>query len=999
MKHFPLSHQFIVFIAFVISGVAGLVYESVWSHYLGLYLGHAALAQTLTLAIFMGGMAVGAWFVGNRIDRFSNAVLIYAAVEAVLGVLGLVFHNVFDYTIHFSFESVFPALGSPLLINVVKWFIASLLILPQSILLGATFPLLTSGIVRRAGRSEGKMISMLYFTNSIGAAFGAIFATFILIPNMGMPGALLVAGMMNILVAIIVYYVAKTKEPVFKSAESQIESPVSENVSRQLILFIACLTGFASFVYEISWIRMLNLVLGTTLHSFEIMLSAFILGLALGGYWIRKRIDHIKNMVHYLGVIQILMGAFAILTMPLYVESFSWVAEILKNVLMTTKTGYSFYNMLTATLAILIMMPAAFFAGMTLPLLTMLLMRKGDNEKAIGKVYAFNTVGALLGVWFAIHIGMIFLGLKYLLIFGSLLDFMLGVILILKAKNKTRFQFSRLSPIGYLLVLAVVVFIADFSPKTLASGTYRYARDSFSAETKMLFYEDGKSASISVISEKTPEGDKAIVISTNGKPDAAAIVEGEGYSGDEPTMVLAGVLPLLTKPEAKKIANIGFGSGMTTHTLLGSENLESLDTIEIEPEMVEGAKFFGEKNARVYKDDRSTIIIDDAKTYFASHNKKYDVIVSEPSNPWVMGVGNLFTEQFYRHIKGYLKDGGILVQWLQLYEISPRVIATAFNAIGQEFEYFDLYRANSGDVIMLISDQPIPELQYHDFSQLPKLMQQDLKEIGISNLNLIKTRKVGTAETMRPLFRYFSHGVNSDYFPILSLKAPEDRFRRVNAAQIFQYEQFGLPIFEYLQNKEWNNQQLFSNYDKNHPYLDVLDRRYSFFQHIKNPETEIKFEVNINSLGHLSIVKSVDTYCGSQNFSDEERWVASLLNLLSNVAILGSDYGEFIMSSEYVVQCESISQINETKFIISLLRQFYNKNYPDVLQISEFLLSENTQLNTSVKKQIFNYALFSILQLQQQNKPLGIDHQEFLKNNNDLWLNHTMWLVSQIRGL
>ncbi|WP_154224006.1 spermidine synthase [Marinicella rhabdoformis] len=997
MQNFPLSHRFLVFGAFIVSGVAGLVYESVWSQYLGLFLGHAAFAQTLTLAIFMGGMALGAWIVSKNINKFKNAVLAYAVIELILGLLGLVFHNVFDFTIHYSFDVIFPSLGSPALITILKWLIASFLILPQSILLGATFPLLSSGIIRRAGRSEGGIISMLYFSNSLGAAFGAILATFVLIPAVGMPGALLVAGILNLFVALAIYIVAKAKEPSFNRSNIDIKSKFDANsISKTLIVSVALFTGFASFVYEISWIRMLNLVLGTTLHSFEIMLSAFILGLALGGLWIKKRIDHIQDIVKYLGVIQILMGTLALLTMPMYIESFSWVAEILKHVLKSTDTGYTFYNILTAVLAMLIMMPAAFFAGMTLPLLTMILMKKGENETAIGKVYAFNTVGALLGVWFAIHLGMIYLGLKYMLVFASLVDFVLGLLLIMKARNEGKFRLANVSPAVYLVALILVIVVADFSPRTLASGTYRYARDTISDKSEVLFYEDGKSASISVTKE-VKNNLATLVIATNGKPDAGIIVGSDtAYSVDEPTMVLAGAIPLLIKPNVKNVANIGFGSGLTTNTLLASESLETLDTIEIEPNMIEGAKLFGEKNERVFKDERSNLVIDDAKTYFASNNKKYDIIVSEPSNPWVMGVGNLFTENFYSHIKNYLNEDGVLVQWLQLYEISPTVLASAFNAITQEFNYFDLYRANSGDVIMVVSDSQIPKFKYGQFEQLPSLLKSDLERIGISHLSHITTRKAGNSEILGNVFRFLSKAVNSDYFPILSLQAPKDRYKNVSSIHLFEYTKFGLPVFEILGTQADYSTESFSGYDKNHPYLKLMSSRMNLLEYLVSNENK---DLTTIESGYVHIFSQSDYYCGQNDVAKEQKWTGNLIDILNHVAILGTDQVSKIFENTQVINCLDLINNKELKSTVELLNLFYKKDYYSFIQLSNEILKVDVDLHINIKKELFNYGLFSIIMLQSSNGELPLTADLYLRDRGMFWQQHSAWLLAQLEGI
>ena len=198
---------------FVLSGFAGLIYQSIWSHYLGLYLGHAAYAQALVLAIFMGGMAAGAAWIAQAGQRWRNLIRSYAVIEVFIGVLGLLFHWVFTGVAGFSYDSLIPALGSPLAVDIARWSIAALLILPQTILLGMTFPLMSGGLIRRYPGSAGNLLGGLYFTNSIGAAIGALAAVFVLLPWVGLPGAMVTAGILNFVVAALAWWLAREPEP------------------------------------------------------------------------------------------------------------------------------------------------------------------------------------------------------------------------------------------------------------------------------------------------------------------------------------------------------------------------------------------------------------------------------------------------------------------------------------------------------------------------------------------------------------------------------------------------------------------------------------------------------------------------------------------------------------------------------------------------------------------------------------------------------------------
>ena len=195
---------------FVLSGFAGLIYQSVWSHYLGLTLGHAAYAQTLVLAIFMGGMALGAAWASRVSVRWGRLLLGYAVIEAAIGVAGLLFHPVFVAYSGWSSGSVLPALQSPWLAHLYGWTTCALLILPQCVLLGATFPLMSAGLLRALPGQDNEVLGGLYFTNSLGAALGAICSTFVLIPAIGLPGAVHTAGLLNLLVALIAWRASRS---------------------------------------------------------------------------------------------------------------------------------------------------------------------------------------------------------------------------------------------------------------------------------------------------------------------------------------------------------------------------------------------------------------------------------------------------------------------------------------------------------------------------------------------------------------------------------------------------------------------------------------------------------------------------------------------------------------------------------------------------------------------------------------------------------------------
>jgi spermidine synthase len=769
-----------VFVLFTVSGFAGLIYESIWSHYLKLFLGHAAYAQSLVLAIFMGGMALGAWAASRLSARWRDLLLAYALIEALIGLISLGFHPLFVAATGFAFDAVIPALGSAAAIHAFKWTLAALLILPQSILLGMTFPLLTGGVLRLRPERAGYAIAMLYFTNSLGAAVGVLASGFYFIGAAGLPGTLTIAGLLNLVVAAGVMLLPRKAPAAPAPARSSAAS------AGGLLLWVAALTGLSSFMYEIGWIRMLSLVLGTSTHTFELMLSAFILGIAFGGLWVRKRIDAAGDTVRMLGWVQVAMGLAALATLPVYVASFQFMQGTM-HALARTEGGYLAFKVISHGVCLAVMFPAAFCAGMTLPLITASLLRAGAGERAIGQVYAANTAGAIAGVLVAVHIGFPLLGLKGLVAAGAAVDLALGVVLL--GGGRTRLAAAAVS----LGALALALFAVQLDPLHLASGVYRsntLLRPG--GGERVLMHLDGKTASVSVTG-----GRELIALRTNGKSEGAARIDGGPPSADEITMALTGALPQFLAPEARRIAVIGLGTGITTHVLLGSERVEAVDTVEIEPAVAAGAAHLRMVNARALDDPRSRMHFEDAKTYFAARQERYDVIVSEPSNPWVSGVATLFSIEFYRDIRRYLRDGGLLVQWVNVYETTPELVATIITALDANFSDYEFWMPNSGDLIVVaVHRGRLPPIEARAFDN-PKL-RADLERFNLRNMDDLLLHRIGSRAALRPYFAAFGTQPNSDFYPVLDTNAAKARFLYRPSDELQRLFESGIPLFDFF---------------------------------------------------------------------------------------------------------------------------------------------------------------------------------------------------------
>jgi predicted membrane-bound spermidine synthase len=781
---------------FLLSGAAGLVYQSIWSHYLGLSLGHAAYAQTLVLAIFMGGMALGAWWVSRSGLGLRRLVLAYAVVELAIGLLGLAFHTIFVATTALSQETVLPALDSVAAARVWQWGLAAALITPQTVLLGASFPLLSAGLLRARAGGDGEVLGGLYFSNSFGAVIGVLASTYLLLPALGMPGTVVLAGVLNVVVGLGAWWVSVAMGEggvaggVAPAATPRAPEPESARRLGRILLTTTFLSSAASFTYEIGWVRLLNQALGTTIHSFELMLAAFILGLAMGGLWVRKRSKAIADVVAYAGYVQVWMGAAALLSIPIFTQSFTWVGWLM-SVLERTDQGYNLFSLGSAAIAVLVMFPAAFFAGMTLPLFTSALLREGAGERAIGRVYAANTLGAIVGVMMAVHVLIPLLGLRLAVTVAALVDVAIGLVLLrgLSPGQWSRPALGAVTVGGVALAVSLVLGVPD--PVAQASGVFRTGV--VRAEgAEVLFLRDGKTATISVT-----QAGGALNIATNGKPDASLGPIEQAVLPDEITMLMAAALPLAAHENPQRVAIIGWGSGLTTHTLLGSDRPQVVDNIEIEQAMVDGARLFGPRVERAYTDARSLIHIDDARTFFSTGQRRYDVIVSEPSNPWVSGVASLFTREFYGFLRRHLNDEGVLVQWLQSYELSDPLLATMLAALIEEFPEAEVYLTNSADLLILARKSGGSGVLNSNPWESPELA-AELRRVGLGGVDDLTLRRIGGARVLRTMQRLFAAEVHSDFYPTVSLQAPRARFIGRSATLLPELVLNGLPVLDVL---------------------------------------------------------------------------------------------------------------------------------------------------------------------------------------------------------
>ncbi len=779
-----------IFLLFFLSGTAGLIYEVVWAKYLALFLGNTAQAHTIVLATFMGGLALGYFLFGRIADRAENGLSLYGWMEIVIGFFGVLFvpligllgSGYISLVSHFGLDSILAA--------VFKFLLVILLLLLPTTLMGGTLPVLSRYVVRSIGQVK-RGVGWLYFLNSLGAAGGSLLAGFVLVPRFGLSLSITAAAILNLsigLTALAIRSGQKSERERTTPETIPDESPVGLYTPWQVRIVIIgiALSGGAALIYEIAWIRLLTLVLGSSTYSFSLMLAAFITGIALGSFivaqrWVERFEPYPLFVFAELGVVLSM-----IFTLPVY-ERLPFYFALLANLFVRAPETFLLYELTKFLVCFLLMLLPTLFLGMTLPLVSQVatrsLKRLGEN---IGNVFAVNTVGTLVGVIAAGLVLLPALGIKRLIEVGVFVNLFAGG-LALWVGPQLKWQ-KKCWIFGTCLALFILYLyhIPAWDKNILSSGTYRgrtfYAGMSFAefkrrVSDKILYYKDGANMTVSVTRAK---GDHTISLRVNGKPDAST-------GGDLPTQILLGQIPLLLKPDAQTVLVIGLGSGITAGSVL-RHPVERLDIVEISEEVVEGSRFFAQHNYEALKDPRLKLYIEDAKTFLKAIQRRYDIIVSEPSNPWIAGIGNLFTIEFYQDVKKRLQPDGLMVQWFHNYEMTDEILRLVLRSFTASFEHVTLWSPTVADLLLIGSKVPIPvdfEKSLTRFKDTK--IKEDMSRIGIDSLATVLFLQVASGEGVR---KAAGKGrINEDFFPILEYEAPKTFFLGQTSRFLISYDE------------------------------------------------------------------------------------------------------------------------------------------------------------------------------------------------------------------
>ena len=757
------------------SGSTGLIYEFCWSKRLANWLGNTGQAHAILLATFMGGLALGAWLFGRRADRSKRPLALYGVLELGVGLLALLFPTMLEAA-GALYVSVGSAGGNP-----ARLVLAAVTVLPPTLLMGGSLPAMTRALTKSLSTAKGTLAS-LYAVNSLGAAVGSLLAGVFFVPVAGLAVTERFAVFLNLLVGAIA--ILGSRAPATQAAEpaEEAQQRVYTEAAVKAVLIGTALSGFTAMLYEVTWIRLLSIIIGGTSYAFTLILSCFILGIALGSFWIARRAE--GDALRTFGWLQLALVVVVCVTIPLYRRMPFVFFELTQ--LLRPDDSWSVYLFLTFLFCALLLIPPTFLMGASFPLGARVVMRSKDSVGGeVGRVYLFNTIGTILGSLLGGLVLLPLIGLEGNFTVGLIANLIAAAICLTVALSPSGERGRAVVPLGAVAVLVIFSAVTTRGWATFISqaGRYREWHGHFTKfasfekqaleRAESLFYADDVFASVMVAQQKGTHR----FLRINGKAD------GSNGRGDLDTQTLAAHLGVLTHPgEVKKVLLVGIGAGITAGSLL-AHGVERLDVVEISPAVLEAAKLFSKDNRDVFNDPRCHVHIEDARTFLTLSPEKYDLIVSVPSNPWVTGVSGLFSRDFFRVARERLAPGGRMVQWIHTYESNEALVQLVVRTLRDSFEHGTTW-LGAADMLLVASREP----QVIDAEVMAKRMKvptvaEDLRRLGITRVSTLLARQVHSDEGQ---LAFAGKGlVNTDDHNVLEYLSPIAYFMSGEAVSLF----------------------------------------------------------------------------------------------------------------------------------------------------------------------------------------------------------------------
>jgi spermidine synthase len=688
-------------LAFLLSGIAGLIHEVVWTRLLSHVFGVTSFAVSTVLAAYMGGLALGSALVAARGAHVRNGARLYALLEIGIGLYALAVPTLLDLI-----EPIYGAVWRRFHLSfgpftVLRFLLASAMLVVPTMMMGATLPLLAHDLARRRPQIRA---TWLYSLNLLGAVLGAAAAGFMLMPSVGVWGTIFAGAMINIAVGVVVYLLPPAGEP------AKSDAPVEAVAPSPLLLSVAFVSGLLALATQVAWTRVLCLIVGSTTYALSAVLVSYLIALAAGSAYAARRAARERSITTDLMVMHLLSGAalvasiYAVNQLPFwYLDLYRWWAP-------EAQAGVVGRSI---TIALGVLFVPVFFAGTVLPLsmAASLPRQSRGTATAVGRIVAVNTVGAICG---ALLSGFIFVPLlgtqRTLLIVALTTGAMALVIALFRSRNQSAPSVSPpprggdvrggIAFAGALLIVIAAWFRPEWNHSRLHAGVFEPSRDIgeiLDSGERVLYQREGRSASVVVLD--WVDHPKFLFID--------ARVNASDHPGDMATQTLLAQIPLLLAPRTADVFVLGWGSGVTVGSALQGD-VERITAVELEPAVVEASQLFTHINHDPLSDPRVRLFEDDARHILLAADDTYDVIISEPSHPWVSGVANLFTQDFYQLAAQRLRADGVMAQWVQSYQISfdtYRTLLATFQSVFPEVAVF--FTPGTTDTILIGSRQPL----------------------------------------------------------------------------------------------------------------------------------------------------------------------------------------------------------------------------------------------------------------------------------------------------
>ena len=634
----------LILFAFFFSGAGGLVYEVVAMRLLRLVMGNTAFAASTVLCAFMGGLALGSWLGGRFGDRVRRPAMVYAGAQFGAALLFLAFPLLL-LVVRPVYGAAYGALhGHFYLFGLVRFILCGLLLVPPCVLMGLTLPVL-SRVFAAATHDAGAAVGRLYAVNTVGAAVGTLAAGFVLIPRLGVRFTLYLAAGLSLAAAVLALASALGRQrtapdAVAEAAELPEPRPAAGGAIRAGLLLPAyALMGFTALTYEVAWTRVFSLFIGSSVYAFSLIVGAFLVGLAAGSA-VAARL--LRDRLHWMAFLPLACAGIGLTTLAL-VPFMDDLPLFVVRVIARFGGSFAMLQVVEFILLLSLLLFPTVLMGIAFPLAAQAVCeQRGSVASGVGAAFAWNTLGNVLGAFAAGFVLMPLLGGQWTLLGAVCVNVALGAALWAAWRPAAAWQrFFVPAGVVALTVLACAA-VPRWDVQRMTLGPFVEARrlsrgGAASAvsvldqrrEARVLYHRDGVGATVTV--KETAGGERVLFV--NGKADASS-------ASDLPTELLLGHLPVLMHPDPRRVMVVGLASGITLGSV-ATYPVDSIICVEVAPDMVPACRLFDEHNGRVLDDPRVDVVVADARNHLLLTETPYDVIISQPSNPWMAGIADL----------------------------------------------------------------------------------------------------------------------------------------------------------------------------------------------------------------------------------------------------------------------------------------------------------------------------------------------------------------------